>query len=73
MAGRRLAYAVDADVACLDERGSAGAGFDHPRMPQELVETLPIQSLVFPVAGELILQRGELGEGRVGIGGAIAR
>jgi hypothetical protein len=43
-------------------------------MPQELVEALLVQEgLLFPIAGELILQRGELGEGRVRIGGAIAR
>ena len=73
MSRRGLAHAVDADMAFLDELRGAGAGFDHPRMPQELVEALPIQLLLLAIAGELILQRGELGEGRVRIGGAIAR
>jgi hypothetical protein len=59
-------------MAFLDELRGAGAGFDDPRMPQELVEALLIQSLLFAITGELILQRGELGEGRVRIGGAIA-
>jgi len=43
MAGRRLAHTIDADMTCLDQRGGAGAGFDHPRVPQPLIETLTFQ------------------------------
>ena len=43
MAGRRLAHTIDADMACLDQRGGAGAGFDHPRVPQPFIETLSLQ------------------------------
>ena len=44
MSRRGLAHAVDADIAALDKFSSAGAGFDDPRMPQEFVEALPIQT-----------------------------
>src|SRR5262249_49479305 len=43
MSRRGLAHAVDADMPALDEFCGAGAGFHHPRMPQELVEALAIQ------------------------------
>ena len=44
MAGRLLAHAVDADMAGLDQRGGAGAGLHHPRMPQPFIETLALQA-----------------------------
>ena len=44
MAGRLLAHAVDADMAGLDQRGGAGAGLDHPRVPQPFIETLALQA-----------------------------
>ena len=44
VAARLLAHAVDADMAGLNQRGSAGAGFDHPRVPQPFVETLALQA-----------------------------
>ena len=40
-----LADAIDADMTGLDQRSRAGAGFDHPRMPQPFVETLALQTL----------------------------
>src|SRR5258705_4424184 len=43
MSRRLFAHAVDADVTGLDERGSGGAGLHHPRVPQPLIETLPLQ------------------------------
>src|SRR5690348_17171317 len=73
MSRRGLAHAVDADMAFLDKLRGAGAGFHDPRMPQELVEALPVQISVLAIARELILQRSELGKRRVGIGGAVAR
>jgi len=42
--GRRLAHAVDPDMTGLDQRSGTGAGLDDPRVPQPLVETLPLQS-----------------------------
>jgi len=33
MAGSRFTHAIDADMASLDQRGSTGAGFHHPRVP----------------------------------------
>ncbi len=44
MTGRLLPHAVDADVAGLDQRSGAGAGFYDPRMPQPFVETLALQA-----------------------------
>jgi hypothetical protein len=44
MARRLLAHAIDADVAGLDQRGRAGAGLHHPRVPQPLIETLTLQA-----------------------------
>ena len=44
MAGRLFARAIDSDMTGLDQRGRAGAGFDHPRMPQPFVETLALQA-----------------------------
>ena len=40
---RFLARAVDADMAGLDQCRSMGASFDHSRMPQPFIETLPLQ------------------------------
>jgi hypothetical protein len=31
-------------MAGLDQRGSAGAGLHHPRVPQPLIETLALQA-----------------------------
>ena len=47
MAGRLFAFAIDADMTGLDQRDRAGAGFDHPRMPQPFVETLALQATPF--------------------------
>jgi hypothetical protein len=47
MSRRGLTHAVDADVALFDKLSGAGAGLDDPRMPQKLVEALPIQALSF--------------------------
>src|SRR6202790_2567869 len=44
VARRLLAHAIDADMAGLDQRGSAGAGLHHPRVPQPFVETLALQA-----------------------------
>jgi hypothetical protein len=44
MTWSRLAHAIDPDMAGLDEHSGAGAGFDHPRMPQPFVETLALQT-----------------------------
>jgi len=44
MARRFLAHAVDADMAAFNQRGGAGAGLHHPRVPQPFVETLLLQS-----------------------------
>ena len=70
MARRLLAHAVDADMAGLDQRGGAGAGLHHPRMPQPFIETLalqaPRQSLLTRLANRatslerLVLAAGEL-------------
>jgi len=47
MTGRLLPHAVDADMAGLDQRSGAGAGFDDPGMPQPFVETLALQATPF--------------------------
>ena len=44
MARRRLAGAVDANMAGLDQRSRAAAGFYHPRVPQPFIKTLAFQS-----------------------------
>ncbi len=84
MARRLLAHAVDADMAGLDQRGSAGAGFHHPRMPQPFIETLTLQRHLtartchcaslqsLRPAASCSLQRRQFGERRIGIGGAVA-
>ena len=88
MARRFLAHAVDADMAALDQRGGAGAGLHHPRVPQPFVETLsskplfcltrflhanrcPLRLKTLLLARELLLERSELCERRIRIGGAI--
>ena len=47
MARGLLARAIDTDMAGLDQRGRAGAGFHHPRMPQPFIETLALQATPF--------------------------
>jgi hypothetical protein len=47
MSRRGLAHAIDADMPPLDKLGGTGAGFDDPRVPQKLVEALPIQAFSF--------------------------
>src|SRR4030088_2888874 len=44
MARRHFARAIDADMARLDQRGRAGAGLHHPRVPQPFIETLALQT-----------------------------
>jgi hypothetical protein len=38
-------------MAGLDQRGRAGAGFHHPRMPQPFIETLALQAT--PIQGPI--------------------
>src|SRR6185436_15972049 len=72
---RLFAHAVDADVTGFDQRGSGGAGLHHPRVPQPLIETLPLQisaRLFLAVAGELFFQRRQFCKWRIGIGRTVA-
>ena len=50
--GGFLPYAVDTNMAGLDQRSSLGTSFDHPRMPQPFIETLALQHTqrVTPIA-----------------------
>src|ERR1700737_4784698 len=86
MARRRLAHAIDADMAGLDQRGRAAAGFDHPRVPQPFIETLALQTTPFrpgrlwlenalailAVGGELLLERSQFGKRRIGVDRTLA-
>lgn len=63
-------------MAAFDKSGSAGACTHHAGMPQPFIETLTLQArtigcagaaLVLAAGGELLLQRGELGERRIRI------
>src|SRR5476651_694078 len=67
MAGGGDSLAVKPDIAGLGERRGVAAGAHHTGVPEPFVDALAIQVLSFVVLLELLLERGELGEGRIGI------
>ena len=77
MAGRGHALAVEPDMSRpSDQRRSVAARAHHARVPQPFIDALPIQ---LPIHGrslaallELLLERGELGERRIGIRRLVA-
>jgi len=72
MPRRGLAHAVDADMAGLDQFSRRGARLHHPRVPQPFVDALPLGRGLLLAPRELLLQRSELCEGRIGIDRTIA-
>jgi hypothetical protein len=75
-AGGIDALAVDPHMTGSRKRRSRSAGAHHPGMPEPLVYALPIQGkALMPLLGvglELLLERRELGKGRIRIRGLVA-
>lgn len=75
MARRPAALAIEADMTGLNQRRGIGPRSHNARMPQPLVDALPVQRspLLVLVAFERLLERGQFGERRVGIRRLVAR
>ena len=73
LARRGDALAVEPHEACISERGGGAARAHHARVPEPFVDALAVQALgIFSALLKLLLEGGELGEGRIGIWRLVA-